>query len=91
MPFVMRTWMYASGVFYSAQTFAEHVPRLLAILLQLNPMLVYIELVRGCLLAAPPPGLPALALWPLGVGWALVVGIGGYVFFWRGEEQYGRG
>jgi len=91
MPFVMRTWMYASGVFYSAQTFAEHIPRFLAVLLQLNPMLVYIELVRGCLLAVPPPGLPPLALWPLGVGWALVVGIGGYVFFWRGEEKYGRG
>ena len=26
MPFVMRTWMYASGVLYSVENFAKHLP-----------------------------------------------------------------
>jgi teichoic acid transport system permease protein len=27
LPFVMRTWMYASGVLYSVENFARHLPR----------------------------------------------------------------
>jgi teichoic acid transport system permease protein len=30
-------------------------------------------------------------LWSQGVAWALLVGLGGYVYFWRGEKGYGRG
>jgi teichoic acid transport system permease protein len=29
-------------------------------------------------------------LWPLAIFWAVVTSIVGYVFFWHGEEQYGR-
>ena len=25
------------------------------------------------------------------VGWAVLVGVGGYIYFWKAEEQYGRG
>jgi teichoic acid transport system permease protein len=25
------------------------------------------------------------------LGWALLVGVGGFVYFWKAEEQYGRG
>jgi teichoic acid transport system permease protein len=35
-------------------------------------------------------GSPRL-LWGEAFVWALVVGIGGFVFFWRGEKGYGRG
>jgi teichoic acid transport system permease protein len=92
MPFVLRTWMYASGVFYPVSMFEEHLPAALATILEINPLLVYIELARNALLEAPsPPGLPLPVLWLVGAAWAVVVGIGGYVYFWLGEKDYGRG
>lgn len=90
MPFVTRTWMYGSGVFYSVVRFTKELPPALAGLLHANPLLVYIELVRHALLESPPLTSPPLQLWLLGTVWALVVSIGGYVFFWRGEPEYGR-
>ena len=36
---------------------------------------------------AQPIGL----LWIQALIWAVVVGLGGYVYFWRGEKGYGRG
>jgi teichoic acid transport system permease protein len=91
MPYVMRTWMYGSGVFYSVQFFADHLPPTAATLVRLNPMLVYIELARDALLATPPLASSTLQLWLLGAGWAVLACLGGYVYFWRGEPEYGRG
>jgi len=91
MPFIARTWMYASGVLYSVALFDEHLPPLLAELMRFNPLLVYIELVRDALLASAPLASPSGQLWLLGIGWALLVGFGGYVYFWLGEKEYGRG
>lgn len=91
LPFVMRTWMYGSGVLYSVQFFTDNLPAFAATLLQFNPMLVYIELIRHALLEGTPvtSGIPRLLL--LATAWALVVGVGGFVYFWRGEQEYGRG
>jgi teichoic acid transport system permease protein len=91
MPFVMRTWMYGSGVLYSVELFEKHLPRPVAVLMEANPLLVYIELMRDALLESTTLASPAPQLWLLGIGWALVAGIGGYVYFWRGEQEYGRG
>jgi teichoic acid transport system permease protein len=96
MPFVLRTWLYASGVFYNmAKIIADpDTPPLVAKLLVLNPMLVYIDLMRYALLG-PDPSTPLPAslstMWLLAVGWAVLIGVAGYVFFWRGEKEYGRG
>ncbi|CAM5263447.1 Transport permease protein OS=Streptomyces antimycoticus OX=68175 GN=SANT12839_076280 PE=3 SV=1 [Streptomyces antimycoticus] len=30
-------------------------------------------------------------VWALAVGWAVLFGAGGFVYFWKAEEQYGRG
>jgi teichoic acid transport system permease protein len=40
MPFVLRTWLYASGVFYNITKFIQDHPGIVAHLLLLNPMLV---------------------------------------------------
>ncbi|HEX5541276.1 MAG TPA: ABC transporter permease [Micromonospora sp.] len=90
MPFVTRTWMYASGVLYSVTRFTD-LPGPAAEILQLNPLLVYIELARDALLASAPSAIPASRLWLLGVGWALLMAVGGYIYFWLGEKEYGRG
>lgn len=91
MPFVMRTWMYASGVLYSVENFEKHLPEAAAVVVEANPLLVYIELVRHALLEDVPLTSTAPRLWLLGFAWALVAGIVGYIYFWRGEQEYGRG
>ncbi|MEU8420724.1 ABC transporter permease [Micromonospora sp. NPDC048835] len=91
MPFIMRTWMYGSGVLYSVSLF-ERLPGWATTLVQYNPLLVYIELARYALLEEAPLLNESLAqLWLVGAGWALVAGIGGFIYFWRGEQEYGRG
>ncbi len=91
IPFVMRTWMYASGVLYSVQNFEKHLPAWAAEIVEANPLLVYIELARHALMESAPLASPVPKLWVLAVAWAVLIGIGGFVYFWRGEQEYGRG
>jgi len=95
MPFVLRTWLYASGVFYNiAHALAVgDLPKWLVDILKANPMLIFIDLMRYALLDSPADHLASTPahMWPMAIGWAVVVGVGGYVFFWRGEREYGRG
>ncbi len=88
LPFVLRTWLYTSGVFYSIPVFAAHAPDWVRVLLSINPAAVYIDLVRTALLEEHV-SLPYA--WPLAVGWAVVAAAVGFVFFWRAETRYGRG
>jgi teichoic acid transport system permease protein len=95
MPFILRTWMYASGVFYSIARFtqAPDTPHWVAKLLLLNPLLIYINLMRYALLDPAPSTLPVPPsdMWLLAAGWAVLIGLAGFVYFWRGEKEYGRG
>jgi teichoic acid transport system permease protein len=88
VPWILRTWMYASGVFYSVSVFGTG---LLGQILQANPLLVYIELARTALIGQSTGGLSTPTLWLLAIGWAAALGLAGYVFFWRAEQEYGRG
>jgi teichoic acid transport system permease protein len=91
MPFLLRTWMYLSGVMYDLTTKAQHMPREVRGLLPLNPAAVYIDLMRYALIDSfKASQLPPHA-WLLAFGWAVVAGIGGFVYFWKAEETYGRG
>jgi teichoic acid transport system permease protein len=91
IPFALRVWMYGSAVLYPAQRFADHLGGWKLAVVEANPLLVYIELMRHALMEnvqlAGPPGL----LWIQASIWALVVGLGGFIYFWRGEKGYGRG
>jgi teichoic acid transport system permease protein len=60
-------------------------------LVESNPLLVYIELMRHALMEDVPLANAPLQLWLVGLGWALVTGICGFIYFWRGEKGYGRG
>ncbi|MYW47014.1 ABC transporter permease, partial [Streptomyces sp. SID161] len=91
MPFVLRTWMYVSGVMWSIDKLTRKEPHVLRVLLELNPAAVYIDLMRFALIdsfhaAALPPHV-----WAAATGWALLAGIGGFIYFWKAEETYGRG
>jgi teichoic acid transport system permease protein len=65
LPFLIRTWMYASGVIFSIQTTLALTPGKslykhphLAYLLQINPAAVYITLIRNALLTSQRTSMP---------------------------------
>jgi teichoic acid transport system permease protein len=91
LPFLLRTWMYLSGVMYSLTAKAKHLPEAVQVLLPLNPATVYIDLVRYSLIDSFTAAQLPTHVWALAVGWALALGVGGFVYFWRAEETYGRG
>jgi len=91
MPFILRTWMYMSGVMYSIDKLTASAPQFVRILLDLNPVAVYIDLMRFALIDSVTSSQMPPHVWASAVGWAVVVGVGGYVYFWKAEEQYGRG
>jgi teichoic acid transport system permease protein len=91
VPFVMRIWLYGSAVLYPVTFFAERLDGWKLAVVEANPLLVYIELMRHALMEEVELANPPAVLWTQAVIWALVVGISGFVYFWRGEKGYGRG
>ncbi|MGP5375641.1 ABC transporter permease [Brachybacterium alimentarium] len=87
IPHVMRVLMYASGVIFSIDRYLGQFSW--GWIAQYQPVAVYLYLVRSCLL--DEPAYPqSLFMWLLGIGWAVVFAVVGFVVFWRGEERYGR-
>ncbi|MYW06457.1 ABC transporter permease [Streptomyces sp. SID3343] len=89
LPFILRTWLYTSGVFYSISAYTKSAPSWIAYALKANPGSVYIELIRDSLIESHTD--ISVYTWGLAVGWALLLGVGGFVYFWQAEERYGRG
>ncbi|GAB2814544.1 ABC transporter permease [Actinocorallia aurea] len=103
IPFINRTWLYASGVIFSVASLSERSDFIkenpwITDVLEANPGYVYVELARQALLPAyvaqtepqvamSDPGL----LWIYAVVWAVVALLGGFYWFYRAEERYGRG
>jgi teichoic acid transport system permease protein len=64
LPFIVRTWMYTSGVLFSIQALGLTAKNVLAnhphitYLLQINPAAVYITLIRNALLAKERASMP---------------------------------
>ncbi|WP_151484822.1 ABC transporter permease [Streptomyces albicerus] len=94
MPFVLRTWMYVSGVMWSIdRVLSAHqdMPHAVLVALECNPAAVYIDLMRFALIDTFHASQLPHHVWALAVGWALLAGIGGFIYFWKAEETYGRG
>ncbi|MDJ0347661.1 ABC transporter permease, partial [Streptomyces sp. H10-C2] len=91
MPFILRTWMYTSGVMYSIANFTKTAPPFVRLLLDVNPIAVYIDLMRFALIDSVTADQMPPHVWAVAVGWAVFAGVGGYVYFWKAEEKYGRG
>ncbi|MFI9251342.1 ABC transporter permease [Streptomyces sp. NPDC053069] len=93
MPFVLRTWMYVSGVMWSIDklTKKDHLPHIVTVLLETNPAAVYIDLMRFALIDSFHAHQLPPHVWAAATGWALLAGIGGFIYFWKAEERYGRG
>ncbi|WP_254715026.1 ABC transporter permease [Actinomadura sp. NAK00032] len=103
LPFVMRTWLYMSGVIFSLPSLMKPGSKLaeypvLAEILKANPAYVFVELSRHVLLGEYRDHVKndlhmqeTGQLWLYAVIWAVVMLVGGFTFFHRAEERYGRG
>lgn len=93
MPFVLRTWMYVSGVMWSIDSMLKHstLPHFVTVLLKANPAAVYIDLMRFALIDSFHAHQLPHHVWAYAIGWALLAGVGGFIYFWKAEETYGRG
>ncbi len=86
IPLINRVAFYSSGIFYSLEAVLADRPEMLEIA-RLNPIASFIQLLRAQLITGADPSPVAWAV----CGTAAVVLAGaGVVFFWRGEELYGR-
>ncbi|MFF1394125.1 ABC transporter permease [Streptomyces sp. NPDC058287] len=93
MPFLLRTWMYTSGVMWSIDKVLknQHLPHVVHALLSANPAAVYIDLMRFALIDSFHRDQLPPHVWAIAAGWALLAGVGGFIYFWKAEETYGRG
>lgn len=92
LPFVTRTWLYASGIFFSlpAKLTEVDAPSWVIKVLALNPISAYIDIVRRSLLAEHEANeLPHA--WAIAFVWSFLMLGAGLVYFWRAEDRYGRG
>jgi teichoic acid transport system permease protein len=85
--------MYLSGVMWSISklTKGDHLPRAVTIALETNPAAVYIDLMRYALIDSFHSSQLPPHVWAAATGWALLAGVGGFIYFWKAEETYGRG
>lgn len=91
MPFILRTWMYTSGVMFSINKMMEGRSELSVRLLEVNPAAVYMDLMRYALIDGYHASNLPPHVWAIALFWAVVVFAGGFVYFWKAEERYGRG
>jgi len=52
LPFLLRTWLYMSGVLFNISTLSIKTHRWIVVLLQLNPAALYITLIRNAILSS---------------------------------------
>ncbi|MEU4927426.1 ABC transporter permease [Streptomyces yokosukanensis] len=91
MPFILRTWMYTSGVMFSINKMMEGRSEIAVRLLQVNPAAVYMDLMRYALIDGYGASNLPPHVWAIALFWAVAVFVGGFVYFWKAEERYGRG
>ncbi|MBB6345398.1 ABC transporter permease [Nonomuraea muscovyensis] len=94
LPFITRTWLYASGVFFSIQekvVGSAELPQWIAdVMYYANPAASYIEVMRDILITKVDH-VPPQSVWISCVFWAVFTLGFGFWYFWRAEERYGRG
>lgn len=87
LPFVLRVWLYMSGVMFPIH---ERMHGWVADLFLINPAAVFLELARDSVMLDYHSHTPING-WVLAAVWSVVVCCAGFLYFWAGEETYGRG
>lgn len=85
IPIITRVLFYTSGIFFDVDGALASFPPLLTIV-QLVPTYEFIAIARDVLLSGYSAPLLAWIAAPI---WALVMIVGGTIFFWRAEARYG--
>ena len=88
MPFVSRLFFYTSGIFYSLEQRLDG-RGWVGDAVAAQPVHEFLTLARAVLLDGPDHTAPP-EFWAYATAWALVLLVGGVVFFWAAEERYGR-
>ena len=96
LPYVLRIWLYLSGIFFGLNLVPEGWMRTV---FQLNPMYAFIHLARVALgtsaeteATSTLPGEFGLAAnWGVAIGWSLLALLIGFFYFRARETEYGRG
>ncbi|MFF4501332.1 ABC transporter permease [Streptomyces sp. NPDC001401] len=91
MPFILRTWMYMSGVMFSINHMLAGRSEAFIRVMQLNPAAIYMDLMRFALIDGYGASNLPPHVWAIALFWSVVVSVGGFVYFWKAEERYGRG
>lgn len=86
IPLVSRVVFYTSGIFFDLERVLADNEDLL-MLARLNPVHDFIALVRGYMVSGNPI---EPFMWWIAIGATVVTFTFGIVFFWKGEERYGR-
>ncbi|WP_407316936.1 ABC transporter permease [Isoptericola halotolerans] len=91
--FVLRFAMYGSGVIFPVVRYVQELPDGIQVwlgpILEYQPIAVYLYLGRSSLMDEDA-FVQDPFMWILGVVWAIVFFVAGFIIFWRGEERYGR-
>ncbi|GAA2132249.1 ABC transporter permease [Actinomadura napierensis] len=103
LPFIMRTWLYLSGVIFSMPQLVHRSASIksapwIGEVLKANPGYVYVELSRHTMLGEYRGYVhntlhlhSTAQLWIYALCWSAVALVGGFLFFFSAEERYGRG
>lgn len=87
LPFVIRIGMYASGVIFAIDH--QLSEGTLATIMEYQPIAIYLNLARQAFTSEANIPFNA-SYWVIGLGWAVVMLIIGFIVFWRDEARYGR-
>lgn len=85
IPIISRVLFYASGIFFDVDGALAAFPTLMT-LVHLIPTYEFIAIARDVLMSGYSAPLLAWIAAPI---WALVMIVGGLIFFWRAEPRYG--
>lgn len=99
IPFILRTWLYTSGIIFAFGHIKDNAAlkdrQWVVQVMEANPGYVYPELIRQSMIkryaASEMASRDFGLLWVYGLFWAVVVLVGGFYWFYRAEERYGRG
>jgi teichoic acid transport system permease protein len=69
----------------------DDLPHVVSVMLENNPAAIYIDLMRFALIDSYHSSQLPAHVWAIATGWALLAGVGGFIYFWKAEETYGRG
>jgi teichoic acid transport system permease protein len=85
LPFISRSLFYASGVLFQVETIFQGHDWIQRVF-DWYPLYQVLSLARCVFRGQPMDGWYWISL----TGWAVVMFVGGLLFFWVAEERYGR-